>query len=81
MNSEQKAASIYAMFGISEIASSHSLSLDEDFLIMPELSGLQIEETQTGFFTTPTPGDLNGLGFLGFVDEAGKSCVAAETNV
>ncbi|MBN1126376.1 MAG: chitobiase/beta-hexosaminidase C-terminal domain-containing protein, partial [Sedimentisphaerales bacterium] len=50
----------------------HGLSYDvndENFLIVPELISYSIDVSGTGFFTEPTPGELNGYSVMGFVSD------------
>ncbi|MCL4176448.1 MAG: lamin tail domain-containing protein [Verrucomicrobia bacterium] len=48
-------------------------SSDPDFLVLPELEGLLVEGEGARYLARPTPGAVNDLGYVDFVDEVGFS--------
>jgi hypothetical protein len=55
------AANVLALHGLNES------TVDFDFLILAELEGVQAAEYPARYFLPPTPGQPNGLGYLGLV--------------
>ena len=56
-------ATVLAIQGLNQAAD------DDDFLLLPTLTLDWIETGDAAFFPTPTPGEPNGLGVLGFLEE------------
>ena len=50
----------------------HGLNIspdDSDFLVAPQLFGINITQGSRGYFTAPTPGDINGTSIDGFLSK------------
>jgi hypothetical protein len=59
----QSGANVLALHGMNTNA------VSPGFLILPELEASTVSTLGDGYFSTPTPGEVNDLGFLGFVPE------------
>ena len=58
--------------GDSNVLAIHGLNSsagDNEFLILPRLTATEVEGLSIGYFSDPTPGELNNLSFSGFVDD------------
>ena len=56
-------ANILAIHGL------NSDSDDDDFLLLPRLTASQMAGDQAGYFSSPSPGTVNGTSFAGFVGD------------